>query len=177
MRIYRRAKTEVTIRTLDDVVAAEGWTQPVSLLKIDVEGHEPEVLKGAQQVLNRDKPVVLFEVLAGPAGAACIQALRSCGYDKFFTFRRTLSGQRGFAGLLSSMVEGASVTISQIEVSGIERDALVCATAPKLRRASCRSPGCGRRAVRLTVTYAGFSGESVLLANLRWDYRLRLRGV
>jgi FkbM family methyltransferase len=35
---------------------------PVSFIKIDVEGHEIEVLKGAVHTLHRDRPVVLIEV-------------------------------------------------------------------------------------------------------------------
>ena len=127
-------QAQVTLRTLDEVDAVEGWTQPISLLKIDVEGHEPEVLRGAQRVLNRDRPVVLFEVLGGPAGAACIETLRNCGYDRFFTFRRALGGPRGgIAGHLTSMIEGAPITISEIDASNLKRDALVCATAPAAR--------------------------------------------
>lgn len=34
----------------------------VSFIKIDVEGHEMEVLKGARQTISRDRPLVLLEV-------------------------------------------------------------------------------------------------------------------
>lgn len=34
----------------------------VSFLKVDVEGHELELLKGAQQTIRRNRPVVLIEV-------------------------------------------------------------------------------------------------------------------
>ena len=36
-------------------------TQPVSFIKIDVEGHELEVFKGAEDLLRKDKPKLLFE--------------------------------------------------------------------------------------------------------------------
>jgi FkbM family methyltransferase len=35
---------------------------PVSLLKIDVEGCEPEVLRGAQEMILRDRPAIWMEV-------------------------------------------------------------------------------------------------------------------
>jgi FkbM family methyltransferase len=50
-------EVEVPVRTLDSY-ALEG----VDFIKIDVEGHEPEVLAGALDTLERNRPVVLAEV-------------------------------------------------------------------------------------------------------------------
>lgn len=49
-----------TVR-LDDVEAAG----PVDLLKLDVEGHEEQVLAGAHRLLTDDRPVVVFETFDG----------------------------------------------------------------------------------------------------------------
>ena len=51
------ATIEVPAVTLD-----EALTVPVSLLKIDAEGHEPDVLAGARAVLERDKPLIFTEI-------------------------------------------------------------------------------------------------------------------
>jgi FkbM family methyltransferase len=48
---------DVPVKTLDSY----GFDD-VCLVKIDVEGHELEVLKGAEQTLNRERPVVLVEI-------------------------------------------------------------------------------------------------------------------
>lgn len=48
----------VQVRRLDDLVLAN---QPISLIKIDVEGGELGVLEGALETLKRDKPLVIFE--------------------------------------------------------------------------------------------------------------------
>ena len=52
IRCYR-----VVRRRLDSFVLS-----PVGFIKVDVEGHEPEVLRGAQGVLLRDKPSLLIEI-------------------------------------------------------------------------------------------------------------------
>ena len=44
---------------LDDVISA--LTQRIDFIKIDVEGAELEVLKGASKLIERDKPVLVIE--------------------------------------------------------------------------------------------------------------------
>jgi FkbM family methyltransferase len=74
-----------SITTLD-AYAAEAGLEEVSFLKADVEGHERDVFVGARGVLNRDQPLVAFEINAeclGPRGLApadVLEALLSCGY-------------------------------------------------------------------------------------------------
>lgn len=51
----------VEMRTLDSY----SFDQPVSVVKIDVEGHEHAVIKGARRMLVEDRPVIFAEMLAG----------------------------------------------------------------------------------------------------------------
>jgi FkbM family methyltransferase len=51
----------VYLATLDELMAA--IRSKVSLIKIDVEGAELEVLKGSLSVIRRDRPLILIEVL------------------------------------------------------------------------------------------------------------------
>lgn len=55
----RVEKIEVEVRTLDGVLSDRQCK--IDLIKIDVEGGEFGVLKGATQILEKDKPVIIFE--------------------------------------------------------------------------------------------------------------------
>lgn len=50
---------EVVVKQLDDLL--EEAERPVSFIKIDVEGHEIEVLKGAEATIARHRPNLLIE--------------------------------------------------------------------------------------------------------------------
>lgn len=78
-----------TLSTLD-----EQWQQAncqsISLIKIDVEGHEVSVLQGALRVLNNDQPIVLLEQAAHEfrdGSTAALEVLRSSGYGAFVTLQ------------------------------------------------------------------------------------------
>jgi FkbM family methyltransferase len=51
---------EFPVFTLDTLTAERGWTD-VRLMKIDVEGYEPAVLRGAGQFFDSNRPVILAE--------------------------------------------------------------------------------------------------------------------
>jgi FkbM family methyltransferase len=62
--------------------------QDVVLIKIDVEGHEAAVLRGAQETLRRNRPVLCIEIEQRHLGDTPIQSefepLAEQGYDGFF---------------------------------------------------------------------------------------------
>ncbi|HZH86390.1 MAG TPA: FkbM family methyltransferase [Brumimicrobium sp.] len=49
---------KVALKTLDELIPSE---EKIHFIKIDVEGGEFGVLKGAQKLLERNKPIILFE--------------------------------------------------------------------------------------------------------------------
>jgi len=61
---------DVEVRTLDEVVATE-QVGPISAIKIDVEGMELHVLRGASEIIARDRPALVVEVFG--------RALEACG--------------------------------------------------------------------------------------------------
>jgi FkbM family methyltransferase len=69
--------SDVAIRRLDDVVS-----EPVDLVKMDVEGMEPLVLAGARRLLRRDRPVVFAEARTNNEYVATATQLRTLGYRR-----------------------------------------------------------------------------------------------
>jgi hypothetical protein len=61
---------------------------PVDWLKIDVEGHELHVLRGAEKILRTYKPLVIIELqagnqkMAGHTTAEVVDFLGGCGYQR-----------------------------------------------------------------------------------------------
>jgi FkbM family methyltransferase len=66
----------VVVRRLDDVLRGD----PVHFMKIDVEGHEIGVLRGAEKTIRRDMPIIVYEQLRR-AGSAAHGFLHSLGYQ------------------------------------------------------------------------------------------------
>jgi FkbM family methyltransferase len=67
---------EYTSCTLD----SEGITEPVSLIKIDVQGDDLKVLKGAKALLERDHPVVFVECETVQSRLETVAYMYSVGY-------------------------------------------------------------------------------------------------
>jgi len=64
---------EIKITTLDKF--AENISGRVSFIKIDTEGYEPQVLRGAQKLIKRDKPTIYIE-LGGDNQKSSVDALQ-----------------------------------------------------------------------------------------------------
>jgi hypothetical protein len=75
----------VRARPLDEIVKDAGVSR-VDVVKIDVEGAEYLVLKGASKTLDRDHPVILVEIVErqlqamGASSKQVYDLLRSHGY-------------------------------------------------------------------------------------------------
>jgi FkbM family methyltransferase len=72
----------VPISRLDTIIDTHG-VRRVDLMKIDVEGHEPQVLEGMGVFLKKFKPTLLVEVLSDAAGARLEELLGDLGYLYF----------------------------------------------------------------------------------------------
>ncbi|MBT2325020.1 FkbM family methyltransferase [Variovorax paradoxus] len=98
-RIVDAPLSENTIQVnrwkLDDYF---GELKDIRLVKIDVEGHEAQAIKGMEEILRKCSPVVVFEqhFSAFKNGKSeVIEMLKENGYTEFYSVDRIPSTQRG----------------------------------------------------------------------------------
>jgi FkbM family methyltransferase len=72
--------TAVEVTTGDEFAVDHGISG-LDLVKIDTETTEPEVLLGMRNLLERDRPAIICEVLADAPAAQIEQLLRPLGYE------------------------------------------------------------------------------------------------
>lgn len=90
----RVAVYEVTARTLDDFALPS-----IGFIKIDVEGHELEVLSGATHIIERDWPNFLIEAEERHRRGtvtSCANFLRGHGYRGYFLYQGRLTSISNF---------------------------------------------------------------------------------
>lgn len=81
-----RTVGDASSRTLDQVLESFNWPK-IALIKMDVDGHELDVLSGAKKLLSQQKPVILMELapycFADKPGAFknLTETLTSIGYQ------------------------------------------------------------------------------------------------
>jgi FkbM family methyltransferase len=82
----------VEVRRLDSYA-----TERVSLMKIDVEGHEWHVIDGARKTILRDCPLILFEQRPSDfanGSPQSIDLLIDLGYDEFLILKQSIAVNR-----------------------------------------------------------------------------------
>lgn len=99
------------LRRVDDIAEVRACAA-ISFVKIDVEGHELEALKGAAETLRRHQPVIAIEALGNEVcegSTAALDFLRSLGYSYCYELRNS-----GLIGLLPGRVAKALRALSAL---------------------------------------------------------------
>ena len=74
---------DVNVKKLDNLQ----FENPVSFIKIDVEGHEIEVIKGAIKTINKNKPILLIEIeeiYSKKKVIDTIKFINTLGYNSYY---------------------------------------------------------------------------------------------
>lgn len=109
-RATHKNKVEFHLKKLDDQLSVEQRSS-VSLIKLDVEGHEYEVLCGAVTTLKESSPLVLFEINIGEIKHGSTKAkefLNANGYTYFYHLK-DISPFANTAVRLSKLINALSV--------------------------------------------------------------------
>lgn len=110
---------ECRLARADDLPALRA--KRVALIKIDVEGHEASVLRGAAALLARDRPVVVFEQAAAEVqggSSPVLELLRGAGYSRLWTLRARPAGGPRVLKLARRLLFGESIRL--VECSTLE---------------------------------------------------------
>lgn len=88
---YENAQEVVIETTTLDIYCKENNLDP-AFIKIDVEGHEKEVLSGGEEVLKKYKPIVLIEIEERHIGEERMREIFSLmagvGYEGYFFYKQ-----------------------------------------------------------------------------------------
>jgi FkbM family methyltransferase len=75
---------EVQTTTLDELAAEQHWPR-LDFVKIDAEGHEPQVIAGGTRLFREHSPLVMFEVNAGGRiDFTAVERFADLGYDPYY---------------------------------------------------------------------------------------------
>ena len=73
----------VDVTTIDEFCKERGITE-IGLVKLDIEGLEPQAIEGMQHILRRSRPHLFVEILPGKGTDAALDRLaRQFGYNVF----------------------------------------------------------------------------------------------
>jgi FkbM family methyltransferase len=86
-----QTKTTIKVNTLDSYLSENNFTNlKIKMIKIDVEGHELNILEGAVNVLKDSKPIIILEINPGAliqndlSLTNIVNFLDPLDYDSFF---------------------------------------------------------------------------------------------
>ncbi len=120
-RLDARGAGSARLETLDRVLARHPAFGPANLIKVDVEGFDGRVLRGARELLARDGPVVMFEHhprlidAIGDDAEAVFGELADLGYGPLVVYDN-------FGALLGTLAPRDAAAVRGLTAAARERD-------------------------------------------------------
>ena len=84
-----------THTSIDALVFERGYRVP-NVMKLDVEGAELDVLRGAEHVLRKHRPCLIIEVHSQQLETDCLELLRRLGYTATVVANRAVMAEHAF---------------------------------------------------------------------------------
>lgn len=76
-------KETIQLTSLDNFMAEQGWPK-IDFIKLDAEGEEENVIKGAAKTLRNNSPLIMFEMKDGnKINHQLVNAFKQIGYDAY----------------------------------------------------------------------------------------------
>lgn len=113
-------RIHVRVECLDEI--SKEWDFEIGLIKIDVEGHELQALEGAQNLIEKNQPVILFEQQAAEiidGSSEVIEFLRRLGYEFSVVERRFTASETTLGRMYSLLMR--TIFGDKIEFRKIDR--------------------------------------------------------
>lgn len=111
------AEIEIRVQSLNSI---EGLAKAkVELIKIDVEGHEYEALCGADEIIRKNKPIILFEQQEyefDDGTSKVINKLRSYGYHDFYYYARWSKKFPKYLGTFMRVIFGEKIILTKTQM-------------------------------------------------------------
>jgi len=86
----------------DEQLAQREESTPISLIKIDVEGHEPEVIQGLRSTIMEHKPLIVWEAFTRDSVSESRVLLEAMGYKYFYHLTTRRYGIKWFDKLVNA---------------------------------------------------------------------------
>ena len=118
LEIFTQSSSDITVQLerVDDL----DYLNNISFIKIDVEGHEYEVLKGSEQVITSNQPVIMFEQFPDEfknGSSKVLDLLKTMGYKKFVVMERSPNFQIKYLSIviniLSALIFGKKILLKE----------------------------------------------------------------
>jgi FkbM family methyltransferase len=118
--------SEIPLLGLDEWLDSTSWApQSIDLLKIDVEGMELDVLRSGVKLIERCRPIIVFELSHQPGDKALLSELERFFVSRGYTFLVNLHGRNSRTdefrlGRLGGLHRSELVGVGTIDVIAIQ---------------------------------------------------------
>jgi len=96
---YTQGNRQATVVRGDDELKDMEFSNGISIIKIDVEGMEPQVLYGLTKTIQKYQPIIFWEAFDHDSANESVKVLKNMGYEYFYHMTTTHS-KNSFANKL-----------------------------------------------------------------------------